>query len=200
MVEYVYNDGGREAAGYKGHAGDCACRAIAIAAELPYQQVYDLINEVAKSERTGKRKKGVSNARTGVYRSTFDKVMEKLGWKWQPTMQIGKGCSVHVRADELPAGRLILSLSKHYSVMIDGVVHDTHDPSREGTRCVYGYFYKPEPEPVENFEWNDELAYEFSIVATRGAYGLYKGCKSTASKLERFKRVKSNPEMFGHES
>ena len=42
---FVYNDGGREAAGYKGKAGDCVCRAIAIAARLPYQEVYDRLAE-----------------------------------------------------------------------------------------------------------------------------------------------------------
>jgi hypothetical protein len=57
-------------------------------------------------------------------------------------MFIGQGCKVHVREDELPSGRLILQLSKHFTAVIDGKVHDTYDPSREGTRCVYGYFIK----------------------------------------------------------
>lgn len=61
---WIYDDGGRSEAGYKGTTGDCVCRAIAIATETPYQEVYDLINEFAKRERTGKRKKGVSSART----------------------------------------------------------------------------------------------------------------------------------------
>jgi hypothetical protein len=26
--------------------------------------------------------------------------------------------------------------------VIDGVIHDTYDPSRDGKRCVYGYFTK----------------------------------------------------------
>jgi hypothetical protein len=26
--------------------------------------------------------------------------------------------------------------------VIDGVIHDTFDPSRGGTRCVYGYWIK----------------------------------------------------------
>ena len=30
-MRHAYNDGGREAAGYKGDAGDCVARAIAIA-------------------------------------------------------------------------------------------------------------------------------------------------------------------------
>ena len=57
-------------------------------------------------------------------------------------MFIGSGCKVHLRNDELPAGRLIVCLSRHYTAVIDGVIHDTHDPSRGGTRCVYGYWRK----------------------------------------------------------
>ncbi len=78
-MKWVYDDGGRAAAGYKGKAGDCVCRAIAIATERPYQEVYDLINEFAKSERKGKRKSGISSARTGVYKQTIKKVMEHYG-------------------------------------------------------------------------------------------------------------------------
>lgn len=140
---YQYDDGGRKAAGFTGDTGDCATRAIAIATGLPYKTVYDAINTVAKQERTGKRKRGTSNARTGVYRFTAQTYLESLGWKWTPTMLIGQGCKVHLRADELPPGRLICSVSKHYVAVIDGVIHDTHDCSRDGTRCVYGYWTKP---------------------------------------------------------
>lgn len=96
--------------------------------------------QVAKTERTGKRKKGVSSARTGVYVGSIRKVMAQLGWTWHPTMTIGSGCQVHLRADELPSGRLVVSVSKHEVAVIDGVIHDLYDPSRDGTRCVYGYY------------------------------------------------------------
>jgi hypothetical protein len=69
--------------------------------------------------------------------------LKRLGWIWAPTMQIGQGCTVHLRADELPSGRLITRLSKHLCAVIDGTVHDTHDPTRGGTRCVYGYWSQP---------------------------------------------------------
>ena len=154
-MEWIYNDGGRSAAGYKGTTGDCVCRAIAIAAERPYQEVYDLINEYAKRERTGSRKRGKSNARTGVYKDTIKKVMEHYGWKWVATMKIGQGCKVHLNENELPKGRLVVSLSKHETAVIDGVIHDTYDPNDRGAwldadgnelpktdRCVYGYFVK----------------------------------------------------------
>ena len=140
MVQFVYDDGGRAAAGFKGAAGDCAVRAAAIAAEIPYQEAYDLINRCSKNEKPSKRRRGKSSSRTGVHKVTFHKVMEELGWSWTPTMKIGSGCTVHVRKDELPPGRLILNLSRHYAAYIEGALHDTFDGSRRGKRCVYGYW------------------------------------------------------------
>lgn len=139
-MQFVFDDGGRKAAGYIGISSDCATRAIAIATGIPYQTVYDSINETAKSERRGKRKKGISHARTGVYRTTFRKYLESLGWTFVPTMTIGSGCKVHLRTNELPSGRLVVSVSKHVVAVINGVIHDTHDCSRSGQRCVYGYY------------------------------------------------------------
>lgn len=142
MCNFKNDDGGRAAAGYTGKAGDCVCRAIAIATQKPYQEIYDLINSVAKSERTGKRKRGKSSARNGVYKNTIRKVMEGLGWTWVPTMFVGQGCKVHLKANELPQGRLVVNVSKHTTCVVDGVIHDTYDCSRNGTRCVYGYYMK----------------------------------------------------------
>lgn len=132
---WVYDDGGRAAAGYRGSTGDCVTRAIAIATEMSYQEVYDDLFVLA---RIGGKKKGTVSPRTGVRPNVTRTYLAQLGWTWTPTMQIGSGTTVHARADELPAGRLILRLSKHIVAMIDGVIHDTHDPTRDGTRCVYG--------------------------------------------------------------
>lgn len=141
MIEFVEDDGGRAAAGYKGEAGDCAVRAIAIATGGDYQMIYDSLNAFAKQhERRGK--KG-SSSRTGVYSPTMRRYMEQLGWEWVPTMFIGTGCRVHLREDELPAGRIVVNLSKHYAAVIDRVLHDTHRCDRDGTRCVYGYWLDP---------------------------------------------------------
>jgi hypothetical protein len=148
---WVRHDGGRLAAGFTGSTGDCACRAIAIAAGLPYREVYALINKLAKRERRGKRKRGRSNARKGVYRPTMRWLLEdELGWSWTATMGIGTGCKVHLARGEVPAtGRHIVSLSKHYAAIVEGKVYDTHDPCREGTRCVYGYWSAPAGEDEE---------------------------------------------------
>jgi len=142
-MTFVCNDGGRAAAGFHGRAGDCVVRAIAIATGKPYREVYDALNALAATEKIGKRKKKKSNSRSGVYRQTYSRYLRSLGWRWTPTMSIGSGCKVHLRACELPRSTLIVRLSRHLTAVIDGELHDTHDCSRGGTRCVYGYFVQP---------------------------------------------------------
>ena len=137
-MEFRYNDGGRANAGYKGRTSDCVCRAIAIAAQLSYKDVYAVITEYGKKER----RKNKSTARTGVKKTTTRKIMAHFGFEWIPTMRIGQGCTTHLRANELPSGRIIVSVSGHVAAVINGVLNDTYDCSRDGTRCVYGYFRK----------------------------------------------------------
>ncbi len=137
---FVYDDGGRSAAGFRGKTGDCVTRAIAIATKSDYKTVYDALNTIAKSEKLTQRKPKKSNSRTGVWRDTAGKYLESLGWVWVPTMRIGSGCTVHLNPLELPSGRIIVKLSHHMAAVVDGVLHDTYDCSRDGTRCVYGYY------------------------------------------------------------
>lgn len=147
-MQYVHDDGGRAAAGYRGTTGDCVTRAVAIASGRPYQEVYDRLahgNAMQRVTRhTKKSKAGVRTAARGinVTRKWFKDYMHELGFVWVPTMAIGSGCKVHLRADELPAGRIVVALSKHYAAVVDGVVHDTYLDDRDGTRCVYGYWKK----------------------------------------------------------
>ena len=145
--KFQHNDGGREAAGFKGEAGDCVARSIAIAAELPYQQVYDRLAAGNQSQRRSKHTRahhGKRTARSGIstHRKWFKDYMRKLGFEWVPTMFVGQGCKVHLRSDELPKGRIITVLSRHYAAVVDGVVQDTWPCDRNGTRCVYGYWRK----------------------------------------------------------
>lgn len=133
-MKYEFDDGGREAAGFKGRAGDCVARSIAIASGKPYAEVYAALAHGMGTQRAGKRGKKAKSARNGVTtsRKWFKEYMASLGATWTPTMQIGSGCKVHLRADELPAGRLVVAVSKHYTAVIDGVIHDTFNPSERG--------------------------------------------------------------------
>jgi hypothetical protein len=80
-------------------------------------------------------------ARSGIYtqRKWFKDYMREDGFEWFPTMTIGSGCKVHLADGELPKGRLVVNVSRHSVAVIDGVIHDTHDPGRGGDRCVHGY-------------------------------------------------------------
>ena len=134
-MKFIQNDGGREAAGFKGKAGDCVARAVAIASGKPYAEVYAALAGGMGSQRKSKGR----SARNGVStsRKWFKDYMASLGFKWVPTMLVGQGCKVHLRDDELPGGRLVVAVSKHYTAVLDGVVHDTYDPSANRGTTVY---------------------------------------------------------------
>lgn len=167
-MRVVLNDGGRAEAGFKGSTGDCVCRSIAIATGKPYREVYDELHaaldeytaehrdKVAKRIASGGGRRGTT-PRNGISPKVFRPYLERLGWKWTPTMRIGSGCKVHLTDGELPMGRLIVQVSKHMTAVINGVIHDTYDPQwatiwyklgtteieRISHRCVYGYFSAP---------------------------------------------------------
>ncbi|WP_063340872.1 MULTISPECIES: hypothetical protein [Pseudomonas] len=149
-LPFVFDDGGRSEAGFRGQADDCVARAVAIAAGLPYAEVYAAIAKGVGSERGSRG----ATARRGVHtnRKWFRDFMCDLGFTWVPTMQVGKGCTTHLLSGELPMGRLVVKLSKHTAAVVDGVIRDIFDPSREteiaeedgrvriAHRCVYGFW------------------------------------------------------------
>jgi hypothetical protein len=75
-MDFVFHDGRRAAADYKGTTGDCVTRSIAIATGKPYQEVYDALNSLTLVERTGPRKRKRSNGRTGVFRTTYQHYLD----------------------------------------------------------------------------------------------------------------------------
>jgi hypothetical protein len=158
-MNWTYDDGGRAAAGFRGKTGDCGVRAVAIATGRPYADVYDALHNLMKSH--GRKGRGAS-PRTGTTMKAMKAYMASLGWNWVPTMGIGTGCTVHLRPDELPGGRIIVRLSGHYAAVIDGVLHDSFN-SAERAPTIYpadylgnipdgakwlengnGYIYNPE--------------------------------------------------------
>ena len=124
------NDGGRNKYFKACGVGDCVTRAIAIATDKDYKEVYDEISKVVGY-----------TPRNGVYNKHIKKVIEHFGGVWHPCMSVGTGCKVHLSDGEVPMqGRIICKLSHHLVAVIDGVINDTFDASRNGTRCVYGYW------------------------------------------------------------
>ena len=74
-LELKIDDGGRAAAGYKGKAGDCVVRSIAIATNLSYQKIYNDLYEANEDFRVNSRtklarslKQKNDSPRTGTHR------------------------------------------------------------------------------------------------------------------------------------
>lgn len=178
-MEFIFATGGRENYFKQATVRDCVTRAIANATGIDYLEIYNGINEEAKNEHASKRKAKRSSARNGVYVATAKRYIERvLGWVWVPCMGIGTGCQVHVKKDELPSmGSYILNLSGHFSCWKDGKLYDTYDCSRNGTRCVYGYWRMPTVEEEYMFaqtkqqqeEYQEFLAKEKAELAKKKA-------------------------------
>lgn len=153
MSFWVYDDGGRQEAGFRGQTGDCVTRAIAIATGRPYREVYDALfdlnREYAKKAR-GRLKNELAKShrrspRNGVYKKIYGQYLRSIGWVWVPTMRVNQvGPRVRLCPDDLPEGRIICQVTRHLVAVIDGVAHDIYDSTYEGTRQVFGYYTGPQ--------------------------------------------------------
>lgn len=126
--DFVKNDGGRAASGRKGFAGDCVCRAIAIATGKPYDEVY---RDLAQANKAAG---GKASARNGLKRKVFEKYLNDLGWTWHSAPKFEGRKARH---SDMPDGVVIVRMARHVACVIDGVLHDTWDSRR---KMVYGYW------------------------------------------------------------
>jgi hypothetical protein len=120
---WIKNDGGRRRsgiarAGRKDEVGDCVARVIAIATQKPYREVHDALTVAAVRHvasggggdwaQWARHRKGARAflADHGVADEVYGPYLEGLGWKFTSTKELPRGRGVHLRADELPQGRL----------------------------------------------------------------------------------------------
>jgi hypothetical protein len=143
-LPFVCDDGGRVAAGFASdNVGDCVCRSVAIASGRPYAEIYDAL---ARGNEKQRRSKRTHPAHYGVRSASMGISQVVQGLYARPGVRVGADYAhrprkwAHLRADELPMGRLVVEVSRHSTAVIDGVIHDKYDPSRNGKRCVCGYW------------------------------------------------------------
>ena len=105
MQNFKYNDGGRQAAGYKGKAGDCGARAMAIALGLDYKAVY---KELAQANADHGHAK---SARNGIYKDVYSDVLKRHGWVW---VKAPKFVGRKARCSDMPAGTVIAKQARHF--------------------------------------------------------------------------------------
>jgi len=139
MLNFQYNDGGRAAAGYKGSASDCVCRAIAIVTGKSYQEVYNgLWLRIRNQIGIGHEGRAGTSPRSGLHPSTYGPYLEGLGYRWIAFARDGLDPS------QIPTGRVVVHQSEHLAAIIDGVIHDMRDPKLVGTDRVIGYWIPTE--------------------------------------------------------
>ncbi len=143
-MNFIFNDGGRKEAGYKGSAGDCGARAMAIALGMDYKSAYNLLAKANKEMGFAK------SARNGIHKNIYDSVLNKLGWKWvsAPTFKVLDGYKNSegkilfgrkAKCSDMPAGIVIARQAGHFVAVINGIPNDTFDSSQ---KMVYGYWIK----------------------------------------------------------
>lgn len=180
-LNYVYDDGGRSKYFAAKTVGDCVTRAIAIATGRDYKEVYDEARQFLGY-----------TPRDGVKHNDTAKLMTHLGFEWHPTMTIGSGCTTHLRAGEIPMDQpIICNCSHHLVAVINGTVKDTYDSTREGTRCVYGYWTlgtaktsADSQDTEEEFKPSGKYSLDDIMRKIRKLKALYEGAKKINSEGE----------------
>ena len=123
-----YTDAGRSEAGFKTQ-GDCGIRAVAVACGLTYLESRKLLQEHAR-----KGKQGNGTISRGIYKDDMDSALRSIVWVCRSAPKFhGR----KARYYDMPRGRIIVRMARHYAAVIDGTLHDTWD-SRH--KMVYGYW------------------------------------------------------------
>ena len=127
-MKFTYNDGGRSQAGYKGNAGDCGARAMAIALGIDYKTAYDELAQANKDKGYAK------SARNGIYKDVYADALKKHGWVWHSAPRFN---GRKARCSDMPSGVVIAQQARHFVAVINGIPNDICDCSN---KMVYGYW------------------------------------------------------------
>ena len=132
MIGYIYDDGGRRDAGYKGDTGDCVPRAIAILTGESYKEVYRTMadamkasgyaasgNAYATAKRKMPKKRGQKDAKVvqEIVMAKYGLVKVKLPSGERPTYS-----EAHAEY-----GNVLVSTRGHVCAIVDGELHDIFD-------------------------------------------------------------------------
>ena len=108
-LDFRFHDGGRSNY-FKGEAGDCVVRAIAIATNTDYKVVYDELFQInkdylsSKNTKLSKQMKSRANQkggtpRNGNYKKIYHDYLINKGWKWVTLRKFGS--SQRTKLDQL---------------------------------------------------------------------------------------------------
>jgi hypothetical protein len=120
MKHFIWNDGGRFAAGYVGLAGDCVSRAIALGTGLNYRAVYQELGERARK-----------TPRNGLPAKVGAEFLIQRGWQEYPgdfqpfeTFSLGEKIGVFYLMQENRK-------HPHFTTVMDDTLYDTWNPAED---------------------------------------------------------------------
>ena len=133
-LRYVYDDGGRKDAGFKGDTGDCAVRAIAIVSGRPYIEVYRTMAAEMKAAgysasgnayatRENKRKAPRKRGQLTAVK-VQEKVMRMFGLE---KVKLPAGAKPTFAEAHATHGNCVARTAKHVAALKDGALRDLWD-------------------------------------------------------------------------
>ena len=125
MIGYQYDDGGRKESGRRGEAGDCVVRAIAIAAGVAYDAVYEEVAWLNKEYGNGRL-----SARDGVGKEVVAAAMEEFGFRRVERIKLWRnGHPDHPTLTEAHEryGDCVALTRVHAYALVGGRLRDTAD-------------------------------------------------------------------------
>lgn len=105
------------------NVSDCSVRAISLAEEKSWDQVYIELAEFARKE--------------GITFSEIEFIDKYLFERYPQYCSNKKLVTVGDFADLKLKGRWLVTMSGHITAVIDGIIYDTFDPSNRYLWCVY---------------------------------------------------------------
>ena len=157
-MKVVLTDGGRSQVGYKGDARDCVVRSIAIALDLPYQQVYDELKQLnldyslTRRNRVAKtlKSKG-SSPRNGNFRDVYQKYLESAHFFNFLKEMLPVDYALLIQRDPTSKGKDRYQLS-HFHVRIDWPIADAAEDLARNLRYISKDLYEKGDKYAEDIQ------------------------------------------------
>jgi hypothetical protein len=136
---FKQDDGGRAQSRRPRQKNDCTVRALAVTLGIEYDFAYEVLASFGRKSGAGFPFKTHAAA-------IFANCSADATWTAFQAVKGERRLTLPAFCARYPAGRYIVSMAKHITVVVDGVVHDDFQPGEE--RCVYGA-WRVQPAPAK---------------------------------------------------
>lgn len=123
-MKYQFNDAGRAKSKRPKQKNDCVVRALTLAFEKPYDEIYEALKTQGRKCSSGTKKDIWKSFLTNYEKLSFPAIKGKKRMN-----------SLVFNSAPYNKGIYIVQTAKHLYTQIDGIIFDTFEPELD--RCVY---------------------------------------------------------------